>query len=743
MKALRAPTVQPVNRILQRTLILLEPGSRAISLILALAILFSAAWPLQKAGWGEGLPPLFLPIAMGAALALFLYRRLHPLLFHFLAILSGALVVFLLATNITPGQSFFTRMNNLLWEIGIWIYAVQSGEIQGGNIEFIILLLGLFWSMGYMTVWHVLRHHQWWATVLPAGLVLLFTLYNLPEEFYFYFPIYLVLSFLLIAHITIGKRQERWQKSYIPLSTPLRFFHLTSVLLFILAGVLVSWKIPSINAAPLGGVMNKLQAPWSFVEYHFGRLFASLPARKPILSLRWQENHVFGGPPQLNENVLFMVSKGPPHYWRARIYDKYNSQGWFSSPLLLQLFNEDTVEPPEGPIAQRARVRHLIRLNAVSDTMFPAGLPIDSDTPAQLAGRESAPWDIFQVRSMVELHINQRYEIESLVSTATSDELRKTDAKYPRWVEENYMQVPRALPPRVRELAREITRSARNPYDKAMAVQDYLKKTYPYSLKISSPPKGSDGVDYFLFTQKSGYCDYFASAMSVMLRSSGVPARLVVGFATGEWDESRQSFIVRDLNYHSWPEVYFPGYGWIDFEPTPPEALEFSNSQQRQSSTAAGGGEEDEEFLEGDIAATEGSGLSFLNSINSIKGYTIIAVILILFFLFVIYYIWWGRLANMGFPSAVYAKMCRLSSMAGLGPRPQQTPMEYSVFLSQSLPSQAASIKLIAESFTETQYSYRKFLRYEEQEQINAAWRALRKSLIRLVFRGTTANGKQ
>lgn len=698
-------------------------------------ILISVAWPLQKAEWGEGLPPLILLILTGAALAFILNKRLPPILCHALAVALGAFIILILATLVTPGQGFLSRLINLFWEIGIWIYTVQSGEIQGGNIEFIILLLGLFWTMGYMTVWQVLRHHQWWATVLPAGMVLLLTLYNLPEDFYFYFAIYLALSFLLIAHITIGRRQEQWQKSYIPLSTPLRFFHLTFVLVFILVGVLIAWEIPSIKAAPLSSTINRLRAPWSFVEYQFGRLFASLPARKPILSLRWNDNHVFGGPPQLTENVLFTVSKGESHYWRARIYDKYNSQGWYGSPLILQSFNQETIEFPEGKQSQRVRVQHLIRLNAVTDTLFPSGIPFSSDTPAQLAGRENAPWDVFQVRSMLELHINQRYEIESLVSVATPDELKQAENKYPYWVAENYLQLPRTLPPRVRELSKEITRSVTNPYDKVMAVQEYLKKTYPYSLKISAPPKGSDGVDYFLFSQKAGYCDYFASAMAVMLRSVGIPARLVIGFAPGEWDESRQSFVVRDLNYHSWPEIYFPGYGWIEFEPTPPEAIEFTNNQQRQTGITAGGGEEDEDFFEGDSATAEGDKFAFLSIIHSLKGYTVMVAFLILLCLIGAYYIWWGRLANLGYPGVVYAKMCRLSSLAGLGPRSQQTPLEYARALSLSLPSQSASISLIAQAYIETQYSSRKFLSYMEQEPINKAWRSLRGSLIKQVFK--------
>lgn len=737
MVSLRSVTAVKEVSMFRQTLGLLKPGNRFLSLILALLVLISVAWPLQKAGWGEGLPPLTLLMFMGASLAFFLHKRLPSVITHLLSLFTGIFIILILATLVTPGQSFFSRLINLLWELGIWIYAVQSGEIQGGNIEFIIILLGLFWVMGYATVWQVLRHHQWWATVIPAGGVLLLTLYNLPEEFYFYFPAYLALSFLLIAHITIGRRQEKWQRSYIPLSTPLRYFHLLFVIVFVFIGILIAWKIPSIKAAPFTGTINRLEAPYSFIEYHFGRLFASLPARKPILSLKWGENHSFGGPPQLSENLLFTVmGKNEPLYWRAKVYDKYNSQGWFSSPTYLQTFDLDILQlSEEGAPDERIQVKHSIRLNAVTDTLFTAGIPFSSDTEAQLAGRENAPWDILQVRSMIELHINQKYEIQSLISTATPEQLKQAGTEYPQWVRENYLQIPRTLPLRVRELSKQITSSTNNPYEATITVRDYLKKTYPYSLKITPPAKGSDGVDYFLFTQKAGYCDYFASAMAIMLRSTGIPARLVVGFAPGEWDDSKQGFIVRDLNYHSWPEVYFPGYGWIEFEPTPPEALEFSSTQQRLTGIVGGSTEEDEEIIEGEIIPVEQSKFAFLNDLNSFKGYIMSTALIAIFLLILAYYMLWGRLSNLGYPAVVYAKMCRLSSLTGHGPKFQQTPQEYARTLSLSMPSQSTSINLITQAYMETQYSPHKFLDYIEQEKINRFWKPLRNSLIKRLIR--------
>lgn len=165
------------------------------------------------------------------------------------------------------------------------------------------------------------------------------------------------------------------------------------------------------------------------------------------------------------------------------------------------------------------------------------------------------------------LESSDSYEIATSVSYATAEELRQAGQEYPTWVRDRYLSLPSTLPTRVKELARELTAHAPTPYDKVEAIAQYLQ-TIPYTLEIEPPPSDGDGVDYFLFALKKGYCDYFASAMTVMLRAVGVPARLAVGHAPGE-KTGDDAYLVRDSDSHAWSEVYFPLYGWIPFEATP------------------------------------------------------------------------------------------------------------------------------------------------------------------------------
>jgi hypothetical protein len=113
-----------------------------------------------------------------------------------------------------------------------------------------------------------------------------------------------------------------------------------------------------------------------------------------------------------------------------------------------------------------------------------------------------------------------------------------------------------------------VTDSAETPYDKTVAITDYLRREIRYTPTIPAPPLGRDPLEYVLFDLKRGFCNYYASAEVLMLRSLGIPARLAVGFAEGHADLGRHNFTVQQRDAHAWPEVYFPGIGWVEFEPT-------------------------------------------------------------------------------------------------------------------------------------------------------------------------------
>jgi len=161
-----------------------------------------------------------------------------------------------------------------------------------------------------------------------------------------------------------------------------------------------------------------------------------------------------------------------------------------------------------------------------------------------------------------------RYDGMSHVPTIPPARLRAAPSAYPPQVSQEYLQLP-AIDPRVKKLADSITTTAKNPYDAAANVERYLRTTYAYTLDIEAPAD-KDPLSYFLFEKRAGHCEYFASAMTVMLRAKGIPARFITGFLPGEYNDVAGDYIVRASDAHAWVEAYFPGYGWITFDPTPP-----------------------------------------------------------------------------------------------------------------------------------------------------------------------------
>ena len=164
------------------------------------------------------------------------------------------------------------------------------------------------------------------------------------------------------------------------------------------------------------------------------------------------------------------------------------------------------------------------------------------------------------------------YEADSDISTPSPERLRVAGDYLPQFALA-YLQTPRRLDPRIPRLAAQITGSASNRYDKAVALERYLKTHYGYTLQLLRSPV-ADPLANFLFERKQGHCEYFASSMAVMLRTLGVPSRVVNGFRSDEFNDVTGNYVVRAKNAHSWVEAYFPGYGWVTFDPTPGGAIE-------------------------------------------------------------------------------------------------------------------------------------------------------------------------
>lgn len=349
--------------------------------------------------------------------------------------------------------------------------------------------------------------------------------------------------------------------------------------------------------------------------------------------------------------------------------------------------------------------------------------------------------DVLSAKSPRRLLTGETYIIKSSVSVATPNELRSAGENYPGWVRDIYLQLPDSLPTRVKNLAFDLTRNEETPYDKAINIQDYLKEI-PYSLDIPAPGYNVDGVDHFLFDAQSGYSEYYGSAMAVLLRAVGVPARLAMGYSYG--DEGANGIVlVRDKHAHGWTEIFFPEYGWVDFEPTPGRSLPIEEAAASVPflSDDSTSDEDPEAFdMQGDEDLLAGIGLGTTSDNEGrfkfgLPSWTVLlATFSIALAALMIWRLYKWLLSVPRGAVEAYDKMVQLSYLGGIGPRVGQTPLEYRNALSERFPRLVLAFGSVVDTYSDNLYGHRTSGQVTESG-IPEAWRELRFVLVKQVFR--------
>lgn len=259
--------------------------------------------------------------------------------------------------------------------------------------------------------------------------------------------------------------------------------------------------------------------------------------------------------------------------WRGVALDSFDGRHWYNDntrQTAVQPVSQGLFVIPREPGAENRpekALRYKVLLSPMSsNVVFAAAFPrvINGRMRLLMLDETDSLHDTRYVFSSIQ------YEVTSQVGLPSPSALRSASETYSTAIRLLYVRLPPRADPRIRELAQKVTSHAANNYDRTTAILNYFRAHFGYTLdaqKIDS----SDPLGSFLFNTRKGYCEYFASAMAVMLRTLGIPARLVNGFQTGSYNHFGKDFVVRARDAHSWVEVYFPGYGWIPFDPTPPD----------------------------------------------------------------------------------------------------------------------------------------------------------------------------
>jgi transglutaminase-like putative cysteine protease len=577
---------------------LIAPEAGQGGLIAVLLVGAGAAWGLGQGRWSATKAGALFASAGVGALTILTARICGALSGLFNETFS---IFFALLSRETPDFGGLTgylleiqaRLGGLLARTGLWLSGLAQGRVLEDALASELAWLVAAWLLAGWAGWRLARRTDVAGGFLPmlAAHGVLLTTFR-PEEVDLLWLNLLVFT-ALFGLAYFERRLRAWLDSGLDYAESAIINSVVGVLglsflLVGLAGLTPSVSVDEIRRAweerrqtqDAPGVQGTPAAGGGAANLTGPRITAGLP-----------RDHLLRGNVQLSEMPVMRVRtydfapvprpdvrfEAPRYYWRAYTYDFYDGRGWGSNPIETAFYPAGEILAAEKPEFYR-RVQHDFEIFADDDEtlIFRAGLLESVDTPIQVEWRNvlirltlpAAPNGSADLYRAIGEY--QTYRATSLMTTVDAETLREIWPEYPEWVRTRYLALP-PVPDRVTALARDITAAAPTLYDRAEAIERYLRQNYDYTLDVPTPPLGRDPVDYFLFELGEGYCDYYASAMVVLARSVGIPARLVVGYVGGTYDPVEAAYTVREANAHSWVEVYFPQIGWVEFEPTTSE----------------------------------------------------------------------------------------------------------------------------------------------------------------------------
>jgi hypothetical protein len=415
--------------------------------------------------------------------------------------------------------------------------------------------------------------------------------------------------------------------------------------------------------------------------------------------------------------------------------------------------NRDSPLPLDPTLAAEIQAQR----DALLPRFLDVGWEIGPDGRAQalrVSGQLAVYDDVEAVFSQEGVAEGDVYAVAGLTSTAAPDQLRTAGEAYPTWVTDRYLELPDTITDRTRELASQLAAGQSNPFDTAVAVEEYVRSTITYNEDIDAPPDNQDVVDYVLFESQEGYCEYYASAMAVLLRAEGIPSRVVGGYFPAPYDPNEGGHLYREKNAHLWVEVFFPGYGWIPFEPTANrERLDYGDLTAPAQSAAlptpvstpppvvaeptpppiVETPAEQPPLTPPDmlsdparLAGWIGLALAALVAIASLAAVTA----------------WFAGFRGLSPVSSLYARALRAGNWLGVPPRVSLTPHEYADRVGRAVPSAQGPARVVAELYTQERYAGRR----PDGDALQAAreaWRDLRGIAIGALLRRNRGGGRR
>ena len=742
----------------------LEEGWLTVLLLCAMIVV--AAGGVAAASWTDGLNAAWITgvVAVFAGLVLARSRFSGSTAFLFTTVYGLFVVGFFVGLGLSG--DWHARSLELILRLNAFLFKVLHGGTSRDPLPFPITISIIFWYIGVLASWTVFRRGGVWAAVIPAGVGLLVNAYYYlgPARIDLYLAVYVLLALMFVARMNLLSREREWQSAHVMYSPDLRVDFLRAGLVVAVAGVLIGWAAPSMAASPQAATTwRQMTGSFSLVRESWMRMFAAVRGYGQTTNDFYGDSLTLGGPARLTNAPIMDIHVNsvsplaselheapqplisvPRFYWRAAAYSTYSDGRWQEGEVTLADFDATHPNMPAPAYQERREVSLAFTMHvAASSRLYGAQemMWIDRNSTLELTyDQGGATQDVAGMRAQQILRRGETYQMVSSISVADADSLRQAGTAYPQWVTDSFVQLPPEITARTRDLARQIVTAAgaSTPYDQAQAITDWLRQNITYDQNADAPPPNVEPVDYVLFTTRRGYCNYYASAEVIMLRSLGIPARLAVGFNQGQTDAATGGFHVLEQNAHAWPEVFFPNYGWVEFEPTASEAPLVRPAHPAATTASTSNSQPTNDLLSNRDPANRGpippaspnppspQTVFLLNLIASVPwpavlislGVTLLSVAVLGVLSLRAGFIGWENLGRPGrwvmrrrgqlVPSAVgliYLQLERAARWLGLPSSGSTTPFERAAAFGQLLPETRPAVDVITGEYVAEQYS--------------------------------------
>ena len=749
----------------------LTPGEGWFPMLLLTIAVYCVVFSIISANWVSNSYILLLSTAIGLLLGLCIAKiqRFPQAILHLAAVLVGHWLSVWLTSVFAFHISWQLLLENLR---SVITGGFTTTTPTNTEMVFLFYLTFLSFFLGYFGAWLIYRAHLPWLVALVYCAIILVNLNYIKQDLSYLVIIMLGALILLIARIQLVNQLAQWTHEglytdRVWLQNITRQFVRVGAF-FTLIILLIASILPILTQPASGNnLWNNLDNAWSNITH--GQLSLSSPGTlfqplQPPANFFGDQLSITGNVSLPTGEVLYYTSSAQTHpqYLAGFTYDNFDGHTWISTTSnVSKQFDANMPLPVDtsGNFHQTATTVTIVNPpQGTKQYLYAPIQPASFSVPTALYGTSIVTaWT-----QQTPLTRQENYQVSSYISIATAKEL--STVTFPQdnrdlWsndpnfsmLNQFYLETPSDLPPSVQNTLQQWTHGSPNVYSAMKRLESHLSDTTQFRYSVTNPPVPAnvDAVAWLLQTHQ-GYCTYYATAMTVMARMLGIPARIVNGFTPGHFDLQRKVWVVNGEDAHSWVQVYFPGFGWINFDPTPGFSITNGPTTQpgpapvktqpptRPTPIATVGhqkpGSQPTPAHGSSGAATNTTSPGAITRQNLFLTLSLATLLgSVVIFCFALLFRYKGnKLGASVTASTIYRRVCRLGALIGSPPQRWQTPYEYYRMLGRRFPQAAVPMRRITELFVRERWAApHQVSGPTEQQTLEKLWPHLRNTLIR------------